>query len=145
MKEIQETYPEQSFKSVGVTFSPGVPYLEKIKEETKDLDINIVFNNDMQDLSLLDSWIRHPSGNSSRTWSAMRRQRSISHTTLSNLWSRTNARDASSTLPAWLDSFPLPLRQCMLLPSHLSPRWHPVCTSKFKALELTFVQCIPHQ
>lgn len=45
MKEIEESYPEQEFKSVGVTFSPGVPYLEKIKEATKDLDINIVFNN----------------------------------------------------------------------------------------------------
>jgi short-subunit dehydrogenase len=45
MKEIKETYPDQEFRSVGVTFSPGIPYLEKIKEATKDLDINIVFNN----------------------------------------------------------------------------------------------------
>jgi short-subunit dehydrogenase len=45
MKEIKETYPDLEFRSVGVTFSPGVPYLEKIKEATKDLDINIIFNN----------------------------------------------------------------------------------------------------
>ena len=45
MKELKEHYPELEFRSVGCTFSPGVPYLEKIKEATKDIDINIVFNN----------------------------------------------------------------------------------------------------
>jgi len=45
MKELKETYPDLEFRSVGVTFSPGIPYLEKIAEATKDLDINIVFNN----------------------------------------------------------------------------------------------------
>ncbi len=45
MKELKEHYPEQEFRSVGVTFSPGVPYLDKIKEATKDIDVNIVFNN----------------------------------------------------------------------------------------------------
>ena len=45
MKEIKASFPEQEFRCVAVTFSPGVPYLEKIKEATKDIDINIVFNN----------------------------------------------------------------------------------------------------
>lgn len=45
MKELKATYPALEFRSVGVTFSPGVPYLDKIKEVTKDLDINIIFNN----------------------------------------------------------------------------------------------------
>lgn len=45
MKDIRTSFPEQEFRSVGVTFSPGVPYLEKIKEATKDIDVNIVFNN----------------------------------------------------------------------------------------------------
>jgi NADPH:quinone reductase-like Zn-dependent oxidoreductase len=45
MKELKEHYPDLEFRSVAVTFSPGVPYLEKIIEATKDIDINIVFNN----------------------------------------------------------------------------------------------------
>lgn len=45
MKDIKTSFPDQEFRSVGVTFSPGVPYLEKIKEATKDIDVNIVFNN----------------------------------------------------------------------------------------------------
>jgi Short-chain dehydrogenases of various substrate specificities len=45
MKDIRTSFPEQEFRSVGVTFSPGVPYLDKIKEATKDIDVNIVFNN----------------------------------------------------------------------------------------------------
>lgn len=45
MKEIKAAYPDLEFRSVGVTFSPGVPYLEKIKDATKDIDIKIVFSN----------------------------------------------------------------------------------------------------
>lgn len=45
VKELKEHYPDLEFRSVGVTFSPGVPYLEKIIDATKDIDINIVFNN----------------------------------------------------------------------------------------------------
>jgi len=45
MKEIQATFPELEFRSVGVTFSPGVPYLQMIKDATKDIDIKIVFSN----------------------------------------------------------------------------------------------------
>ncbi len=45
MKEINEMYPNQEFRSVAVTFSPGVPYLEEIKKATKDIDVTIVFNN----------------------------------------------------------------------------------------------------
>lgn len=45
MKELKEHYPDLEFRSVGCTFSPGVPYLEMIKEATKDIDINIIFNN----------------------------------------------------------------------------------------------------
>lgn len=45
MKELKEHYPDLEFRSVGTTFSPGVPYLDKIKEATKDIDVNVVFNN----------------------------------------------------------------------------------------------------
>mmetsp|Transcript_1831 Transcript_1831/g.2564 ORF Transcript_1831/g.2564 Transcript_1831/m.2564 type:complete len:331 (+) Transcript_1831:77-1069(+) len=45
MKDIQAEYPDLEFRSVGVTFSPGVPYLDKIKEATKDIEIKIIFNN----------------------------------------------------------------------------------------------------
>ena len=45
MKEIKEAYPDLEFRSVGVTFSPGVPYLDKIKEATKDIEVPIIFNN----------------------------------------------------------------------------------------------------
>lgn len=45
MKEIKGEYPDLEFRSVGVTFSPGIPYLDKIKEATKDIDVTVVFNN----------------------------------------------------------------------------------------------------
>jgi len=45
MKEIKAAYPDLEFRSVGVTFSPGVPYLKFIKDATKDIDIKIVFSN----------------------------------------------------------------------------------------------------
>lgn len=45
VKDLKEHYPNLEFRSVGCTFSPGVPYLDMIKEATKDIDINIIFNN----------------------------------------------------------------------------------------------------
>lgn len=33
------------FRAVGVNFSPGQNYLEKIKAATNDIDVQIVFNN----------------------------------------------------------------------------------------------------
>ncbi len=45
MQELKETFPKLEFRSVGVSFSPGVKYLDKIAEATKDLEIKIVFNN----------------------------------------------------------------------------------------------------
>jgi hypothetical protein len=37
--------PVRQFRAVGVNFSTGQPYLEKIKDATKDIDVQIVFNN----------------------------------------------------------------------------------------------------
>ena len=45
VKDLKEHYPDLEFRSVGCNFSPGVPYLDMIKEATKDIDINIIFNN----------------------------------------------------------------------------------------------------
>ena len=45
LKELANTFPKLSFRSVGVSFSPGIPYLEKIKEVTKDIEVKIIFNN----------------------------------------------------------------------------------------------------
>lgn len=45
MKELREAYPSLSFREVGVTFSPGQKYMEKISEATKDIDVQLVFNN----------------------------------------------------------------------------------------------------
>lgn len=45
MKQLKEAYPKQEFKSVGCSFSPGVDYLKKIQDATKDLEIPIIFNN----------------------------------------------------------------------------------------------------
>ena len=45
MEELKVTFPKLEFRSVGVSFSPGVKYLDKIAEATKDLEIKIVFNN----------------------------------------------------------------------------------------------------
>lgn len=44
-KEITETYPNLQFRFVGVTFSPGIDYMSKIKDATKDIHVPIVFNN----------------------------------------------------------------------------------------------------
>jgi short-subunit dehydrogenase len=45
MKELMETFPKQKFRSVGVNFSPGVKYMDKIIEATKDIHVPIVFCN----------------------------------------------------------------------------------------------------
>ena len=45
MKQLKETFPKLEFRSVGVSFSPGVDYLKKIQEATKDIEIQIIFNN----------------------------------------------------------------------------------------------------
>lgn len=45
MKELKETHPDLTFRSVGCTFSPGVDYMKQIKDATKDIEIPIVFNN----------------------------------------------------------------------------------------------------
>ena len=45
IKDLQTKYPKQSFRSVGVTFSPGVKYMEAIEKATKDIEVPIVFNN----------------------------------------------------------------------------------------------------
>jgi len=47
IKELQDKYPKQEFRAVGVSFSPGVDYMKAIQQKTKDIDeeIKIVFNN----------------------------------------------------------------------------------------------------
>jgi len=45
IQELKENYPNLEFRAVGVTFGPGVKYMEKIIEATKDLNIPIIFNN----------------------------------------------------------------------------------------------------
>eukprot|EP00934_Nitzschia_sp_Nitz4_P005005 Nitzschia sp. Nitz4//scaffold174_size87051//49722//50814//NITZ4_005113-RA/size87051-augustus-gene-0.60-mRNA-1//1//CDS//3329538884//4995//frame0 len=45
MEQLKENFPKLEFRSVGVSFSPGVDYLKDIKEATKDLEIPIVFSN----------------------------------------------------------------------------------------------------
>jgi short-subunit dehydrogenase len=45
MKELNDTYPKLQFRSVGVDFAPGVDYMSKIKEATKDIEVPIIFNN----------------------------------------------------------------------------------------------------
>lgn len=45
MAQLKENFPDLEFRSVGVNFAPGVDYLKQIKEATKDIDIQIVFNN----------------------------------------------------------------------------------------------------
>mmetsp|Transcript_15234 Transcript_15234/g.30354 ORF Transcript_15234/g.30354 Transcript_15234/m.30354 type:complete len:229 (-) Transcript_15234:409-1095(-) len=43
--ELRKAYPELDIRTVGCTFSPGTPYMEKIIEATKDVTVQIVFNN----------------------------------------------------------------------------------------------------
>jgi short-subunit dehydrogenase len=45
MKQLKETFPKLEFRTVGVSFSPGVDYLKKIQDATKDIEIPIIFNN----------------------------------------------------------------------------------------------------
>ena len=45
VKAIKEKYPLLEFRSVGVTFSPGVDYVNKIDEATKDISVQCIFNN----------------------------------------------------------------------------------------------------
>jgi short-subunit dehydrogenase len=45
MKQLKEQYPKLEFRSVAVTFSPGVDYLKQIDESTKDINVQCVFNN----------------------------------------------------------------------------------------------------
>ena len=45
MKQLKDNFPTLEFRSVGVMFSPGVDYLKKIEKVTKDIDIQIIFNN----------------------------------------------------------------------------------------------------
>ena len=45
MEELKKQYDQLKFRSVGVTFSPGVDYMSKIKEATKDIEVRLIFNN----------------------------------------------------------------------------------------------------
>lgn len=45
MKELKKEYPSLEFRSVGVTFSPGVNYLQQIQKATQDIDVQCIFNN----------------------------------------------------------------------------------------------------
>jgi short-subunit dehydrogenase len=45
MKEIQAAHPNRQFRSVGVTFAPGVKYMDKIVSATKDITVQCIFCN----------------------------------------------------------------------------------------------------
>ncbi len=45
MQELSAAYPKLEFRPVGVTFSPGNNYMEKIVDATKDIVVPILFNN----------------------------------------------------------------------------------------------------
>jgi short-subunit dehydrogenase len=45
LKELKEHCPEREFRAVGTTFSPGIKYMDKIQQATKDIDVRIIFNN----------------------------------------------------------------------------------------------------
>jgi short-subunit dehydrogenase len=46
MTQLKESYPDLEFRSVGVSFSPGIDYLKEIDAATQDLEcIPILFNN----------------------------------------------------------------------------------------------------
>lgn len=45
VKELEEAFPDQSFRGIGVDLSPGKPYMEEIIQATSDVHIGIVFNN----------------------------------------------------------------------------------------------------
>jgi short-subunit dehydrogenase len=43
--DLQQTFPTQQFRSVGVNFAPGVKYMEAIRKETANIAVKIVFCN----------------------------------------------------------------------------------------------------
>lgn len=45
LQDLKKQFPTLEFRSVAVSFSPGVDYMAKIKEATKDIEVRIVFNN----------------------------------------------------------------------------------------------------
>lgn len=45
VKELQTAFPKQKFLAVPADFSPGKNYLVDIAERTKDIDVQLVFNN----------------------------------------------------------------------------------------------------
>jgi len=44
-KDLQTAFPKLQFRALGVSFTPGIDYMKKIREATKDLDVPIIFNN----------------------------------------------------------------------------------------------------
>lgn len=44
-KELKKMFKGREFRTVGVNFAPGADYLEKIQEATKDIDVQLIFNN----------------------------------------------------------------------------------------------------
>ena len=45
MKDLRKTYLEQTFRSVGVMLGPWISYLDIIKQEMEDIDVQCIFNN----------------------------------------------------------------------------------------------------
>ena len=45
IKQLKEKYPDLQFRAVGCSFAPGVDYMAAIREATKDILVQIVFNN----------------------------------------------------------------------------------------------------
>ena len=45
VKELRKDFPSLEFRQVGVDLSPGKPYLEEIVEATKDITVQLIFNN----------------------------------------------------------------------------------------------------
>ena len=45
VSQLTETYPDLEFRPVGCLFSPGQDYMKKIIEATKDIDVQLIFNN----------------------------------------------------------------------------------------------------
>ena len=45
MQALKKQFPERQFRSVGVSFSPGIDYMSKIKVATQDISVRLVFNN----------------------------------------------------------------------------------------------------
>ena len=45
MKELKETFPSNTFMAIGIDFKVKVDYMSRIIQETKSLDIGLVFNN----------------------------------------------------------------------------------------------------